>query len=100
MIFCREVHLYSRFSYSAVSIGNNIFPNGIMKFQQKSYGGDLRGVLENKCARQPILKTVNSKMGHFLTIKCINARVNVNILASAIVPFRPTAVQVPNLALT
>ncbi len=31
MLFCRELLYYSRFSYSAVNIENNIFPNGIMK---------------------------------------------------------------------
>ncbi len=40
------------------------------------------------------------EMVHLLNIKCIHFRVNVNILASTIVPVRPTAVQVPNLALT
>ncbi len=34
-----------------------------------------------------------------MKIKCVDSRVNVNILASS-VPFRPTTVQVPNLALT
>jgi hypothetical protein len=33
MIFCREVQYYNRCNCSAVSIGNNIFPNGIMKLQ-------------------------------------------------------------------
>ena len=39
-------------------------------------------------------------MGHLLKIKCVHSRVNVNILASTSVPFRPTTVPVPNLALT
>jgi hypothetical protein len=39
-------------------------------------------------------------MGHLLKIKYVDSRVNVNILASTSVPFRPTMVQVPNLALT
>ncbi len=36
----------------------------------------------------------------FLKINCVHSRLNVNILASQSVPFRPTTVQVPNLALT
>jgi hypothetical protein len=39
-------------------------------------------------------------MGHLLKIKCVDSRVNVNILAPTSVPFRPKTVQVPNLALT
>jgi hypothetical protein len=39
-------------------------------------------------------------MGHLLKIKCVDSRVNVNILASTSVPFTLTTVQVPNLALT
>ncbi len=39
-------------------------------------------------------------MGHLLKIKCVDSRVNVHIVASTIVPFTLTAVQVPNLALT
>ncbi len=39
-------------------------------------------------------------MGHFLKIKCVDSRVNVHILASTIVPFTLTTVQVPNFALT
>jgi hypothetical protein len=35
-----------------------------------------------------------------LKIKCVDSRVNVNILASMSVPFTLTTVQVPNLALT
>jgi hypothetical protein len=35
-----------------------------------------------------------------LKIKCVDSRVNVHILASTIVPFTLTTVQVPNLALT
>jgi hypothetical protein len=31
-----------------------------------------------------------------LKIKCVHSRVNVNILASTSVPFRPMTVQVPN----
>jgi hypothetical protein len=33
MIFWREIQ-FTRCNNSAVSIGNNIFPNGIIKFQQ------------------------------------------------------------------
>ena len=36
----------------------------------------------------------------FLKIKFVHCRLDVNILASASVPFRPTTVQVPNFALT
>ncbi len=39
-------------------------------------------------------------MGHKLNIKCVDSRVNVNIVASTSVPFTLTTVQVPNLALT
>jgi hypothetical protein len=39
-------------------------------------------------------------MGHLLKIKCVESRVNVNILASTSVPFILTTVQVSNLALT
>ncbi len=39
-------------------------------------------------------------MGHMLKIKCVDSRVNVNILASTSVPFTLTTVQVPHLALT
>ncbi len=39
-------------------------------------------------------------MGHLLEIKCVDSRVNVNILASISVQFTPTTVQVPNLTLT
>ncbi len=39
-------------------------------------------------------------MGHLLQIKYVHSRLNVNILASTNVPFRPTTVQMPNLALT
>jgi hypothetical protein len=39
-------------------------------------------------------------MGHLLEIKCADSRVNVHILASTIVTFTLTAMQVPNLALT
>jgi hypothetical protein len=39
-------------------------------------------------------------MGHLLKIKCVDSRVSVHILASTIVPFTLTTVQVPNLALT
>ncbi len=35
-----------------------------------------------------------------MKIKCVDSRVNVNILASTSVPFILTTVQVPNLALT
>ena len=35
-----------------------------------------------------------------LKIKCLDSRVSVHILASTIVPFTLTTVQVPNLALT
>jgi hypothetical protein len=35
---------------------------------------------------------------HLLKIKCVHSSLNVNILASTSVPFRPTTVQVPNLA--
>ncbi len=35
-----------------------------------------------------------------MKIKCVHPMVNVNILASTSVPFRPTMVQEPNLALT
>jgi hypothetical protein len=37
-------------------------------------------------------------MGHLLKIKCVRSRVNVNILASKSVPFRPTTVKVPNFS--
>jgi hypothetical protein len=39
-------------------------------------------------------------MGHLLKIKCVDSRVNVNILASTSVPFTLSTAQVPNLALT
>jgi hypothetical protein len=39
-------------------------------------------------------------MGHLLEIKCVDSRVNVNILASTSVQFTPMIVQVPNLTLT
>jgi hypothetical protein len=39
-------------------------------------------------------------MGHLLKVKCVDARMNVHILASTKVPFTLTTVQVPNLALT
>jgi hypothetical protein len=39
-------------------------------------------------------------LGQLLKIKCVHSRVNVNILASTCVPFRPVTVQVPNLSLT
>jgi hypothetical protein len=39
-------------------------------------------------------------MGHMLKVKCVDSRVNVNILASTSVPFTLTTVQVPNLAPT
>ncbi len=42
---------------------------------------------------------LNGTLVH-LKIKCVQSRVNVNILASTSVPFRPTTVQMPNLALT
>jgi hypothetical protein len=38
-------------------------------------------------------------MGHLLKIKCVDSRVNVNVLASTSVQFKPTTVQVPNLTL-
>jgi hypothetical protein len=46
------------------------------------------------------VRTVAGLNGHLLKKKCIYSRVNVNTLASAGAPFRPTTVQVPNLALT
>jgi hypothetical protein len=39
-------------------------------------------------------------MGHLLKIKCVDSRWNMHILASTIVLFTLTKVQVPNLALT
>jgi hypothetical protein len=39
-------------------------------------------------------------MGHLMTIKFVDSRVNVNILASSKVLFTPRMVQVPNLTLT
>ncbi len=39
-------------------------------------------------------------MGHLLKIKFLDSRVYVHILASTSVPFTPTTVQVPNIALT
>jgi hypothetical protein len=39
-------------------------------------------------------------MGHLLKTKCVDSRVNVNILALTSVQFTPSMVQVPNLALT
>jgi hypothetical protein len=39
-------------------------------------------------------------MRHLLKIKCAHSRFNVNFFASTSAPFRPTTVQVPNVALT
>jgi hypothetical protein len=37
-------------------------------------------------------------MGHFLKIKCVDSRVNVHMLASTIISFTLTTVQVPKFS--
>jgi hypothetical protein len=46
------------------------------------------------------ISTVVGLNGHLLKIKCVYSRVNVKILSSTSVSYRPTTVQVPSLALT